>query len=181
MYPFLKEASFRPCFCFVHTIAQFSRILRVSHIYCHIFHRVPHEWRKWQTTALTSTIGSEKFQKFIILAQYFLTLSLFRNLVDTIVWYLFSVHPFGTLLTLSCDIYSLFTHSEPCWHYRVIYVLCSSIRNLADTIVWYLDSVHLFAIFTFFPCLIQGTNKSWQDGIAQTIAIEMSSYFYFNH
>ena len=24
MYPFLKDASFRPCFCFVHTIAQFS-------------------------------------------------------------------------------------------------------------------------------------------------------------
>ena len=37
MYPFLKDASFCPCFCFVHTIAQFSRILRFSHIYCQIF------------------------------------------------------------------------------------------------------------------------------------------------
>jgi hypothetical protein len=33
MYPFLKDASVCPCFCFVHTIAQFSRILRCSHIY----------------------------------------------------------------------------------------------------------------------------------------------------
>ena len=41
MYPFLKNASFRPCFCFVHTIAQFSRMLRFSHIYCQIFSRVP--------------------------------------------------------------------------------------------------------------------------------------------
>ena len=37
MYPFLKDASFCPCFCFVHTIAQFSRILRFSYIYCQIF------------------------------------------------------------------------------------------------------------------------------------------------
>ena len=37
MYPFLKDASFCPRFCFVHTIAQFSRILRFSHIYCQIF------------------------------------------------------------------------------------------------------------------------------------------------
>ena len=37
MYPFLKDASFCPCFGFVHTIAQFSRILRFSHIYCQIF------------------------------------------------------------------------------------------------------------------------------------------------
>ena len=41
MYPFLKDARFRPCFCFVHTIAQFSRILRFSHIYCQIFRIVP--------------------------------------------------------------------------------------------------------------------------------------------
>jgi hypothetical protein len=41
MYPFLKDASFRSCFCFVHTIDQFSRILRFSHIYCQIFRRVP--------------------------------------------------------------------------------------------------------------------------------------------
>ena len=47
-------------FCFGHTIAQFSRILRFSHIYCKIF-RI--SWRKWCTTALTSMIGSEKFQK----------------------------------------------------------------------------------------------------------------------
>ena len=37
MYPFLKDAYFCPCFCFVHTIAQFSRILRFSQIYCQIF------------------------------------------------------------------------------------------------------------------------------------------------
>jgi hypothetical protein len=37
MYPFLKDASFCPCFCFVHTIAEFSRILRFSHIYCQQF------------------------------------------------------------------------------------------------------------------------------------------------
>ena len=41
MYPFLKDASFRPCFCFVHTIGQFSRILRFSHINRQIFRRVP--------------------------------------------------------------------------------------------------------------------------------------------
>ena len=41
MYPFLKDASFRPCFCFVHTIAQFSRVLRFSHIYCQIFRIEP--------------------------------------------------------------------------------------------------------------------------------------------
>jgi hypothetical protein len=40
--PFLKDSSFRSCFCFVHTIAQFSRILRFSHIYCQIFRRVPY-------------------------------------------------------------------------------------------------------------------------------------------
>jgi hypothetical protein len=37
MYPFLKDTSFCPCFCFVHTIAQFSRILRFAHIYCQFF------------------------------------------------------------------------------------------------------------------------------------------------
>jgi hypothetical protein len=74
MYPFLKDASFCPCFCFVHTIAQFSRILRFSHIYCQIFRIGTHRWRKWRTTALTSTIGSEKFQSYIF--RTFLTLSL---------------------------------------------------------------------------------------------------------
>ena len=64
MYPFRKDASFCPCFCFVHTIAQFSRILIFSHIYCQIFRIRTHGWRKWRPTALTSTIGSEKFQKF---------------------------------------------------------------------------------------------------------------------
>ena len=64
MYPFLKDTSFCPCFCFVHTIAQFSRMLRFSHIYCQIFRISTHGWWKWRTTALTSTIGSEKFQKF---------------------------------------------------------------------------------------------------------------------
>jgi len=54
-----------PPFCFVHTIAQFSRILRFSHIsYCQIFRIRTHGWRKWRrTTALTSTIRSEKLQK----------------------------------------------------------------------------------------------------------------------
>ena len=84
IYPFLKEASFCPCFCFVHTIAQFSRILRFSYIYCQIFRIRTHGWRKWRTTSLTevdtrstdrlrplnseciaSAIGSEKFQKFL--------------------------------------------------------------------------------------------------------------------
>jgi hypothetical protein len=37
MYPILKDASFCPRFCFVHMIAQFSSILRFSHIYCQIF------------------------------------------------------------------------------------------------------------------------------------------------
>ena len=46
MYPFLKDTSFCPCFCFVHTIAQFSRILRFSHIYCQIFRIRTHDWRK---------------------------------------------------------------------------------------------------------------------------------------
>jgi hypothetical protein len=74
MYPFLKDAPFRPCFCFVHTIAQFSRILRFSHIYCQIFRIVPfvhgsrykinEPLRPLNSECITSTIGSEKFQKF---------------------------------------------------------------------------------------------------------------------
>jgi hypothetical protein len=56
-FPFLKDVSFCPCFCFVHTIAQFSRILRFSHIYCQIFRIRTHGWWKWRTTALASTIG----------------------------------------------------------------------------------------------------------------------------
>jgi hypothetical protein len=75
-----------------------------------------------------------------------------RNLADTVVWYLFSVHPFGTLLTLSCAIWTLFTHSEPCWHYRVICVLCTPIRNLADTVVCYLFSVHSFGTLLTLSC-----------------------------
>jgi hypothetical protein len=35
-----------------------------SHIYWQIFRIKTHGWRKWRTTALSSTIGSEKFQKF---------------------------------------------------------------------------------------------------------------------
>ena len=35
--PFLKDTSCCPCFCFVHTIAQFSRIVRFSHMYCQFF------------------------------------------------------------------------------------------------------------------------------------------------
>ena len=49
MYPFLKDESFCPCFYFVHTIAQFSRILRFSYIYCQIFRIRTHGWRKWRT------------------------------------------------------------------------------------------------------------------------------------
>ena len=87
MYPFLKDASFCPCFCFVHTIAQFSRILRFSHIYCQIFRIRTHGWRKWRTTALTSRIGSEKFQKFQKFKYgNFLTLSL-----KLMQWYVTSV------------------------------------------------------------------------------------------
>ena len=74
MYPFLKDASFRSCFCFVHTIAQFSRNLRFSHIYCQIFRRVPFVNESdgpLNSKCITSTIGSEKFQTFIILVQYF--------------------------------------------------------------------------------------------------------------
>ena len=81
MYPFLKDASFRHCFCFVHMIAQFSRILRFSHIYCQFFRIVPFvdgniykingSLRPLNSECITSTIGSEKFQTFIILAQYF--------------------------------------------------------------------------------------------------------------
>ena len=74
MYPFLIDASFRPYFCFVHTITQFSRILRFSNIYCQIFRRVPFGDGSdvpLNSECITSTIGSEKFQTFIILAQYF--------------------------------------------------------------------------------------------------------------
>ena len=81
MYPFLKDAPFRLCFCFVHTIAQFSRILIFSHIYCQCFRIVPFvdgniykingPLRPLNSECITSTIGSEKSQTFIILAQYF--------------------------------------------------------------------------------------------------------------
>ena len=74
MYPFLKDPSFRPCFSFVHTIAQFSRILRFSHIYCQFFRIGPPDDGSdvpLNSECITSTIGSEKFQTYIILAQYF--------------------------------------------------------------------------------------------------------------
>jgi hypothetical protein len=74
MYPFRKDASFRTCFCFVHTIAQFSRILKFSNIYCQIFRGVPFgdgSAVTLKSECIISTIGSEKFQTFIILAQYF--------------------------------------------------------------------------------------------------------------
>ena len=41
-----KTHLFCPCFCFLHTIAQFSRILRFSHIYCQIFRIRTHGLRK---------------------------------------------------------------------------------------------------------------------------------------
>ena len=37
-------------------------LLWFSHIYCQFFHIRTHVWWKWRNTALTSTIGSEKFQ-----------------------------------------------------------------------------------------------------------------------
>jgi hypothetical protein len=58
MYQFLKGISFRLCVCFVHTIAQFSRILRFSLIYCLIFRIVPFHWRK--SNVITSTIYRAK-------------------------------------------------------------------------------------------------------------------------
>ena len=45
---------------------HFSLFRRFSHIYCQIFRIRTHGWRKWHTTVLTSTIGSEKFQFFFI-------------------------------------------------------------------------------------------------------------------
>jgi hypothetical protein len=56
----------------IHTMPRFS------HIYCQIFRIRTHGWRKWRTTTLTSTIGSETFQTFIcgIIFRKFLTLSL---------------------------------------------------------------------------------------------------------
>ena len=74
MYPFLKDPSFHPCFCFVHTIAHISRILRFSHIYCQISRIGPSDDGSdvpLNSECITSTIGSEKFQTFIILVQYF--------------------------------------------------------------------------------------------------------------
>jgi hypothetical protein len=44
MHPFLKDASFS----FVHTIAQFCRILRFSHIYCQFF-RIRKILKFWRT------------------------------------------------------------------------------------------------------------------------------------
>jgi hypothetical protein len=49
-------ASFRPCFCFVHTIAQFSRILRFSNIYCL-------RWQKWRTTEFRMHSLNDKVKK----------------------------------------------------------------------------------------------------------------------
>jgi hypothetical protein len=42
MYQFLKDVHFRLWPCFMHTIAQFSRILRFSLIYCFMFRIVPY-------------------------------------------------------------------------------------------------------------------------------------------
>ena len=46
MYQFLKDVPFRLSACFVPTIAQLSRILRFSLIYCFIFRIVPFRRRK---------------------------------------------------------------------------------------------------------------------------------------
>ena len=70
-YSFLKDAPFRPYFCFVHTIAQFSRILRFSHIYCQIFRIVPfvdgsrYEINGPLRPLNSECITSEKFQIFL--------------------------------------------------------------------------------------------------------------------
>jgi hypothetical protein len=49
-----------PCFCFVHTIAQFSRILRFSHIYCQIFRIVPFvDGSRYKINGLLLPLNSE--------------------------------------------------------------------------------------------------------------------------
>ena len=75
IYPIMKDVPFRLFFCFVHTIAQFSRILRFSHIYCQIFRIVPFvdvsrytfngPLRPLNSECITSTIGSETCQIFL--------------------------------------------------------------------------------------------------------------------
>jgi hypothetical protein len=66
MYPFLKDASFCPCFCFVHTIAEFSRILRFSHIYCQQFKygtflTLSLKLMQWYVTSVSRGSLCEKF------------------------------------------------------------------------------------------------------------------------
>jgi hypothetical protein len=60
------DTSFCPCFCFVHTIAQFSRMLRFSHIYCQIFRISTDGWWKWRTTALTKGAIQGPFHKSLV-------------------------------------------------------------------------------------------------------------------
>ena len=59
---------------FMTSMSLFSRISRFSYIYCEIFCIEPSVDGSdvpLNSESITSTIGSEKFQTFIILAQYF--------------------------------------------------------------------------------------------------------------
>ena len=70
--PFLKDPSSCPCFCFVHTIAQFSRILRFSHIYCQMFRIGPSDDGSdvpLNSECITSTIGSENWRTELLYGQ----------------------------------------------------------------------------------------------------------------
>ena len=58
-----KRRSFRLCSCFVHTIAQFSRILRFSLIPLHFSYLPYVDGRSLVPNVITSTIGQENFEK----------------------------------------------------------------------------------------------------------------------
>ena len=135
MYPFLKDASFCPCFCFVHTIAQFSRILRFSHIYFQIFRIRTHGWRKWRTTALTSKIGSEKFQKF----KYGTCLTLSLKLMQ---WYVTSVNR-GSLYEILFSPLPAKTEEDYSFRFRpsVRHIKILSCPNFFFDVPWDIDFI----------------------------------------
>jgi hypothetical protein len=89
MYPFLKDAPFRPCFCFVHTIAQFSRIFWFSHIYCQIFRIVPFvDGSRYTVNGPLRPLNSEFITSTIALIIWNRT----TNTIHFVSWYtLFSV------------------------------------------------------------------------------------------
>ena len=58
-----KRRSFRLCSCFVHTIAQFSRILRFPLIPLHFSYLPYVDGRSLVPNVITSTIGQENFEK----------------------------------------------------------------------------------------------------------------------